>query len=117
MKQLDFGLNFSKKDARKAQFLDERDRVVPWAALVQIVEPHNSRAKTGRSPFAVKTMLRIQYLQQWFNLSDPAMETALHDTPVFREFTKIGQGVARLLDETTKRRTDDSAFAPPAGAP
>ena len=100
-----------------AQFLDDRDSVVLWRALVEMVEPHNSRVKTGRSPFAVQTMLRIQYLQQWFYLSARLTEEALHDTPVFREFTKIGQGVARLLDETTRRRDDDSAFAPPAGAP
>jgi IS5 family transposase len=65
------------------------------------VDPHCPRAKTGRPPFAVETMLRIHYLQQWFSLSDPAMEEALHDTPVFREFAKIGQGVSRLPDETT----------------
>ena len=101
MKQLGLGLNLSTKKTRKAKFLDEMKRVVPWAALVQVVEPHCPRAKTGRPPFAVETMLRIHYLQQWFNLSDPAMEEALHDTPLFREFAKIDQGVTRLPDETT----------------
>ena len=101
MKQLGLGLNLSTKKTRKAKFLDEMERVVPWAALVQIVEPHCPRAKTGRPPFAVETMLRIHYLQQWFSLSDPAMEEALHDTPLFRGFAKIDQGVARLPDETT----------------
>ena len=46
-------------------------------------------------------MLRIHYLQQWFALSDPAIEEALHDMPVFREFAKLGDGVTRLPDETT----------------
>ena len=101
MKQLSLGLNLSTKKTRKAKFLDEMERVVPWAALVQVVEPHCPRTKTGRPPFAVETMLRIHYLQQWFSLSDPAMEEALHDTPLFREFAKIDQGVARLPDETT----------------
>jgi IS5 family transposase len=101
MKQLSLGLNLSTKKTRKAKFLDEMERVVPWAALVQVVEPHCPRAKTGRPPFAVETMLRIHYLQQWFSLSDPAMEEALHDTPLFREFAKIDQGVTRLPDETT----------------
>jgi IS5 family transposase len=50
------------------------ERVVPWGALVQIVEPHCPRAKTDRPPFAVETMLRGHYLRQWFGLSDPAME-------------------------------------------
>jgi IS5 family transposase len=101
MKQLSLGLNLSTKKTRKAKFLDEMERVVPRAALVQVVEPHCPRAKTGRPPFAVETMLRIHYLQQWFSLSDPAMEEALHDTPLFREFAKIDQGVTRLPDETT----------------
>ena len=101
MKQLGLGLHLSTKKTRKAKFLDEMERVVPWAALVAIVEPHCPRAKTGRPPFAVETMLRVHYLQQWFSLSDPAMEEALHDTPLFREFAKIDQGVTRLPDETT----------------
>ena len=101
MKQLGLGLNLSTKRTRKREFLDEMERVVPWAALVQVVEPYYPRAKTGRPPFGIETMLRIHYLQQWFALSDPAMEEALHDMPVFREFAKLGDGVTRLPDETT----------------
>ena len=88
------GLNLSTKKTREAKFLDEMERVVPWAALVVIVEPHCPRAKTGRPPFAVETMLRIHCLQQCFSLSDPAIEEALHDTPLFRKFAKIGEGVS-----------------------
>ena len=99
--QLGLGLNLSTKKTRKREFLDEMDRVVPWSALVQIVEPHSPRAKTGRPPFSIETMLRIHYLQQWFGLSDPAMEEALHDVPLYREFAGLGDGVSRLPDETT----------------
>jgi IS5 family transposase len=81
MKQLGLGLNLSTKKTRKREFLEEMERVVPWGVLVQIVEPHYPRAKTGRPPFDIETMLRIHYLQQWFALSDPAMEEALHDMP------------------------------------
>jgi IS5 family transposase len=101
MKQLGLGLNLSTKRTRKREFLEEMERVVPWAALVQVVEPYYPRAKTGRPPFGIETMLRIHYLQQWFALSDPAMEEALHDMPVFREFAKLGDGAERLPDETT----------------
>ncbi len=101
MKQLGLGLNLSTKKTRKREFLEEMERVVPWAALVQIVEPHCPRAKTGRPPMQVETMLRIHYLQQWFGLSDPAMEEALHDVPLYREFAKLGDAQARLPDETT----------------
>ena len=101
MKQLGLGLNLSTKKTRKRQFLDEMERVVPWDWLVQIVESHCPRAKTGRPPFAVATMLRIHYLQQWFGLSDPAMEEALHDVPLYREFAKLDGALDRLPDETT----------------
>jgi IS5 family transposase len=101
MKQLGLGLNLSTKKTRKREFLDEMERVVPWSALVQVVEPYYPKGKTGRPPFCIETMLRIHYLQQWFALSDPAMEEALHDMPVFREFAKLDDGVARLPDETT----------------
>ena len=101
MKQLGLGLNLSTKRTRKREFLDEMERVVPWAALVQVVEPHYPKAKTGRPPFGIETMLRVHYLQQWFALSDPAMEEALHDMPVFREFAKFEDGLQRLPDETT----------------
>ena len=101
MKQLGLGLNLSTKKTRKREFLEEMERVVPWAVLVQIVEPHYPRAKTGRPPFAIETMLRIHYLQQWFGLSDPAMEEALHDVPLYREFARLDGATARLPDETT----------------
>jgi transposase, IS5 family len=77
------------------------ERVVPWGVLVQIVEPNYPKAKTGRPPFGLETMLRIHYLQQWFGLSDPAMEEALHDVPLYREFAKLDGVTALLPDETT----------------
>jgi transposase, IS5 family len=101
MKQLGLGLNLSTKKTRKREFLEEMERVVPWGVLVQIVEPHYPKAKTGRPPFGIETMLRIHYLQQWFGLSDPAMEEALHDVPLYREFARLDGVTARLPDETT----------------
>ena len=101
MKQLGLGLNLSTKKTRKREFLEEMERVVPWGALVQIVAPYYPKAKTGRPPFGIETMLRIHYLQQWFGLSDPAMEEALHDVPMYREFAKLDGVTARLPDETT----------------
>jgi transposase, IS5 family len=101
MKQLGLGLNLSTKKTRKREFLEEMERVAPWAVLVQIVEPHYPNAKTGRPPFGIETMLRIHYLLQWFGLSDPAMEEALHDVPLYREFAQLDGAGARLPDETT----------------
>jgi IS5 family transposase len=82
--QLGLGLNLSTKKTRKREFLDEMDRVVPWSALVEIVQPHAPWAKTVRPPFAIETMLRLHYLQQWFGLSAPAVEESLHDVPLYR---------------------------------
>lgn len=101
MKQLGLGLNLSTKKTRKREFLEEMERVVPWDVLVQIVQPHYPKAKTGRPPFGIQTMLRIHYLQQWFGLSDPAMEEALHDVPLYREFARLDGALDRLPDETT----------------
>lgn len=101
MKQLGLGLKLSTKKTRKREFLEEMERVVPWKVLVQIVEPHYPKGKAGRPPFGIETMLRVHYLQQWFGLSDPAMEEALHEVPLYREFAKLDGVTARLPDETT----------------
>lgn len=101
MTQLGLGLDLSTKRTRKREFLDEMTRVVPWQKLIVLIEPHYPKGKTGRPPFAIQTMLRIHFLQQWFSLSDPAMEEALHDIPLYREFAMLGAGMTRLPDEST----------------
>ena len=100
MKQADLGLELSTKRTRKREFLDDMERVVPWTDLVSLISGHAPQGKRGRPPFAVSTMLRIHFLQQWFGLSDPAMEEALHDTPMFRNFAQL-DWTQRLPDETT----------------
>jgi IS5 family transposase len=100
MKQADLGLNLTTKRTRKREFLAQMERVVPWTALVQLIAPYAPEGKKGRPPFPVETMLRIHFMQQWFTLSDPAMEEALHDTPLFREFAGLGWDT-RLPDEST----------------
>ena len=74
--------------------------MVPCADLEALIEPHAPKRKTGRPPFALQTMLRIHFMQQWFTLSDPAMEEALHDVPLFREFAQLTWD-QRLPDEST----------------
>ena len=69
--------------------------------LIQPFAPTGTGAKGGRPTFALETMVRIHFLQQWFGLSDPAMEEALHDTPLYGEFARLDAGMARLPDETT----------------
>jgi IS5 family transposase len=101
MSQMDLGLNLSTKRTRKREFLDEMTRVVPWQKLTALIEPHYPKGKTGRPPFPIPTMLRIHFMQQWFSLSDPAMEEALHDIPLYREFALLDSGMTRLPDEST----------------
>ena len=100
MQQAELGLNLSTKRTRKREFLAQMERVVPWAALEALIAPHAPEGRRGRPPFSVRTMLRIHFMQQWFTLSDPAMEEALHDVPLFREFAGLNYEM-RLPDEST----------------
>ncbi|MEX3936640.1 IS5 family transposase [Paraburkholderia phymatum] len=86
---------------RKREFLDEMRRVVPWSRLIELIEPHYPKGKTGRPPFPIATMLQIHFMQQWFGLSGPAMEEALYDVPLSREFAGLDGGMTRLPDEST----------------
>jgi IS5 family transposase len=101
MKQAELGLNLCVKRTRKREFLEQMERVVPWAALVELVAPHAPEGRRGRPPFPVEVLLRIHFMQQWFTLSDPAMEESLHDVPLFREFAGLDNWSTRLPDETT----------------
>ena len=89
------------KKTRREQFLEEMDRVVPWAELEALIRTHYPKGDSGRPPIGLSIMLRIHFLQQWFNLSDPAAEEALYDSPVLRRFAGVDLGRAPAPDETT----------------
>ena len=91
---------YSKK-TRRAVFLEEMEQVVPWRELCALVEPYYPKPGNGRPPVGVERMLRIYFLQQWFNLSDPAVEEALYDSVVMRQFVGIDLGCEPAPDETT----------------
>ena len=91
-----------RKSTRRERFLDEMNRVVPWAELVAVIEPVYPKADgPGRPPVGIERMLRLHYLQQWFNLSDPAVEEALYDSRAMRQFVGIDLGREPVPDETT----------------
>ncbi len=91
-----------RKPTRREQFLDEMNRVVPWADLVAVIEPVYPKAEgPGRPPVGVERMLRLHCLQQWFNLSDPAVEEALYDSRAMLQFVGIALGREPVPDETT----------------
>jgi IS5 family transposase len=89
------------KKTRRAVFLEEMEQVVPWSALCALVEPHYPKAGNGCRPVGIERMMRIYFLQQWFSLSDPAVEEALYDSPLMRQFAQIDLGNEPVPDETT----------------
>ena len=90
-----------RKQTRREIFLAEMEQVVPWQQLLGLVAPHYPvSGRPGRQPYALATMLRIHLLQQWYALSDPAMEEALHEIPTLRRFAQLG-GLDNVPDETT----------------
>ncbi len=95
------GFELVTKRTRKREFLDEMNLVIPWSELLSLIAPHAPVGKTGRPPFATEVMLRIHLLQQFFGHSDPAMEEALHDIPLYQEFAHLDAGMTRLPDEST----------------
>ena len=92
--------DLNAKKTRKREFLEQMNEVVPWAALVALIAPYYPQGRTGRPPFSLETMLRVYFMQQWFTLSDPAMEEAFFDTPLYREFAQLPE-LSRLPDEST----------------
>jgi len=105
-KQLGFGdyeQSTAKKRTKRERFLSEMEAVVPWKALIDLIEPHypKTSSKGGRPAYPLATMLRIHLMQQWYSLSDPAMEDALIEVPTMRRFVGIDLVSDRIPDETT----------------
>jgi len=95
------GLGRCRKTTRRQQFLDQMQLVVPWARFEQLIAVHYPVAGRGRRPYPLGAMLRIHFMQQWFGLSDPAMEEALWETPLLRKFAGIDIDFEGVPDETT----------------
>lgn len=90
-----------KKVTRREQFLSEMEQVVPWQRLVGVIRPYYPLGQKGRPPFALEKMLRVYCLQQWFALSDPALEEALYDSESMRRFAGFRLGEDAIPDEST----------------
>jgi IS5 family transposase len=95
------GFDRYAKTTRKAAFLAEMDKIVPWKRLCGVIEPFYPKAGAGRPPIGLERMLRIYFLQHWFNLSDPAVEDALYDSSAMRSLAGIDLGREPAPDETT----------------
>lgn len=91
-----------RKTTRRERFLVEMDQVIPWRDLCKAIKPFYAVPKgAGRPPVGLERMLRIHFLQHWFNLSDPAVEEALYDSRAMRRFVGIDLGREPVPDETT----------------
>ncbi len=90
-----------KKVTRRERFLGEMERVVPWARLCGVIEPHYPKGERGRPPIGIERMLRIYFLQQWYALADEALEDALYDSQAMRNFAGIDLSVDPVPDATT----------------
>jgi IS5 family transposase len=89
-----------RKKTRREVFLEEMELVVPWKVLLKIIEPHYPVAGRGRRPYALESMLRVHLMQNWFALSDPAMEEALYEIASLRSFARLSLNEP-IPDETT----------------
>jgi IS5 family transposase len=89
------------KKTRRALFLEQMEQVVPWKKLCALIEPHYPKAGNGRPPVGLERMLRMYFLQQWFNLSDPGVEDAVYESPLLRDFVGLDLGQEPVPDETT----------------
>jgi transposase, IS5 family len=90
-----------RKPTKRDVFLATMERIVPWAALCEVIEPHYPKAGNGRPPVGLERMLRMYFVQHWFNLADAACEDALLDSPALRRFVGIDLGRERVPDATT----------------
>ena len=102
-KQLTLCEGFEKymKTTKRGQFLSDMDRIIPWSELCELIAPVYPVAGNGRPPRELEMMLRVYFLQQWFNLSDPAIEDSLYDSLSMRRFIGLDLGEERAPDETT----------------
>ena len=90
-----------KKKTRREKFLEEMERVIPWGEFLGIIRPYYPKAGNGRQPMPIGMMLRIYFMQQWYGLSDPAMEDSLYDIESMRRFAGIDLETDAVPDETT----------------
>ena len=89
------------RKSRREEFLILMESVVPWRELESVIEPHYPKPGNGRQPVGLSIMLRVYFLQQWFNLSDPGAQVALYESPVLRRSAGVELGRAPAPDETT----------------
>ena len=89
------------KVTRRERFLGEMNAIIPWGRLMELIEPHYPKAGRGRQPLGLEKMLRIYFLQLWFDLSDPQAEDAIYDSESMRRFAGVDLSDDVVPDEST----------------
>jgi transposase, IS5 family len=95
------GFERYRKPTRRDEFLATMNSIVPWTALCEVIQPHYPKGIGGRPPIGLERMLRIHFIQHWFNLADEACEEALYDSASLRRFVGIDLGREPVPDATT----------------
>jgi IS5 family transposase len=98
---LEAGFERYRRPTRRDEFLATMNAIVPWAALYEVVQPHYPKGVGGRPPISLERMLRIHFIQHWFNLADDACEEALYYSASLRRFAGIDPGREPVPDATT----------------
>ena len=98
------GFEQYRRATKRDVFLATMNEIVPWQALCEVIEPHYPKAGNGRPPVGLERMLRMYFVQHWFNLADEACEEALLDSMALRSFVGIDLGRERVPDGTTLLR-------------
>src|SRR5579864_1510505 len=95
------GFEQYRRPTKRDVFLETMEQIVPWTQLCEIVEPYYPKGQGGRPPVGLERMLRMHFVQHWFNLADEACEEALLDSTALRRFVGIDLGRERVPDGTT----------------
>ena len=90
-----------RRPTKRDLFLATMEQIVPWSELCSVIEPHYPKPGNGRPPVGLERMLRMYFVQHWFNLADAACEDALLDSTALRRFVGIDLGRERVPDATT----------------
>lgn len=90
-----------KKKTRREEFLDSMDKIIPWEHWINLIKEYYPSGRRGRPPRGIETMLRMYLMQNWFNLSDVAIEDAIYDSYAMRNFMHIDFFKEQVPDATT----------------
>src|ERR1700685_4662750 len=90
-----------KKITRREKFLGRMEEIIPWAALLAVIEPFYPKGERGRPPIGLERMLRVYFLQQWYGLADEALADAIYASQAMRGFARIDLAADGVPDAPT----------------